>query len=145
MSALLARRYYARGCEELRQGALDDACQDFQAAIQLAPGFYEARIGYATVLLRLQDPPRAAQTLRVGLHLCSQEGNRPQERVALLRAMGDALIAGGDFLAAEEALAEAARSGGAGSPDLHDRLARVRARTGRYAESFEELLKAARG
>ena len=52
MSALMARRYYVRGCTELRNNELDDACQDLQAAVQLIPSYYEARIAYATALLR---------------------------------------------------------------------------------------------
>lgn len=140
MSALYARRYYVRGSEELKKGALDDALQDFQAAIQLAPGFYEARIGYATTLLKMNDPPRAAQTLRVGLAQAVGRG----ERFALLRTLGDALIASGDFFGAEDALFEATQLGVADSADLHDRLARVRARTGRLGDAFDELLRAAR-
>jgi hypothetical protein len=62
MSALMARRYYTRGITELRSNELDDACQDLQAAVQLIPSYYEARIAYATALLELKDPPRAIQT-----------------------------------------------------------------------------------
>lgn len=102
MSALMARRYYTRGITELRGNELDDACQDLQAAVQLIPSYYEARIAYATALLKLKDPPRAIQTLRAGLHYTTSGPGR----ALLCRAFGDALVAGGDFLAAEQAFAE---------------------------------------
>lgn len=140
MSALIARRYYVRGCDELRRGDLEDACQDLQAAIQLIPSFYEARIAYAAALLRLKDPPRAAQTLRAGLHYSPGGAGRSM----LLRALGDALLISGDFPGAEEALSETTASSASDSADLHDRKARLRARTGRFNEAFTELLAAAR-
>jgi predicted Zn-dependent protease len=140
MSALVARRYYVRGCDELRRGELDDACQDLQAAIQLIPSFYEARIAYATALLRLKDPPRAAQTLRAGMHYSPSGPGRAQ----LLRALGDALVFAGDFPGAETAFAETKAVSASDSADLHDRVARLRARTGRFDEAFTELLAAAR-
>lgn len=140
MSALIARRYYVRGCDELRRGDLEDACQDLQAAIQLIPGFHEARIAYAAALLRLKDPPRAAQTLRAGLHYNASGPGRTM----LLRALGDALLIAGDFLGAEEALSETTAISAGDSADLHDRLARLRARTGRFTDAFTELLAAAR-
>jgi Flp pilus assembly protein TadD len=62
----------------------------------------------------------------------------------LMRALGDALLIAGDFLAAEEALSETTASSASDSADLHDRLARLRARTGRFPEAFTELLAAAR-
>ena len=140
MSALIARRYYTRGCGELQKGELDDACQDLQAAVQLFPTFYEARIAYATALLRLKDAPRAIQTLRAGLHYCHNSAARS----LLCRVLGDALTAGGDFLAAEQAFAESRAQSPSDSADLHDRVARLRARTGRFDEAFTELLAAAR-
>ncbi|HMU39403.1 MAG TPA: tetratricopeptide repeat protein [Pseudomonadota bacterium] len=140
MSALMARRYFTRGIAELRSNELDDACQDLQAAVQLVPSFYEARMAYATALLRLKDPPRAIQTLRAGLHYTANG----RGRALLCRALGDALVAGGDFLAAEQAFAESQASSPQASADLHDRLARLRARTGRFDEAFTELLAAAR-
>jgi predicted Zn-dependent protease len=140
MSALIARRYYLRALDELRRNELDDACQDLQAALQLIPGYYEARIAYAAALLRLKDPPRAVQTLRAGLHYNQQGLGRAQ----LLRALGDALVAAGDFPAAEQAFAETSATSAADSADLHDRIARLRARTGRFGDAFNELLAAAR-
>lgn len=140
MSALIARRYYLRALDEMRRNELDDACQDLQAALQLIPGYYEARVAYAAALLRLKDPPRAVQTLRAGLHYNATGAGRAQ----LMRALGDALVAAGDFLAAEQAFAETSATTAADSADLHDRVARLRARTGRFQEAFNELLAAAR-
>ncbi len=140
MSALIARRYYLRALDELRRNELDDACQDLQAALQLIPGYYEARVAYAAALLRLKDPPRAVQTLRAGLHYNQQGAGRAQ----LMRALGDALVAAGDFPAAEQAFSETTATSAADSADLHDRIARLRARTGRFQDAFNELLAAAR-
>ncbi len=78
MSALIARRYYLRALDEMRRNELDDACQDLQAAIQLIPAFYEARIAYSVALLRLKDPPRAVQMLRAGMHHNQQGLGRAQ-------------------------------------------------------------------
>ncbi len=139
MSALLARRYYVRGVAQLAEGRYDDACRDLSEVVRLFPGFAEARIGYARALIGLSDAPRAVQVLRNGLH----HDPLPRERGQLQRALGDALLAGGDYAGAEQALSEAAQ-GGAETADLHDRLARLRARTGRFAEAFDELLRAAR-
>lgn len=140
MSAPIARRYYLRALDELRRNELDDACQDLQAALQLIPSYYEARVAYAAALLRLKDPPRAVQTLRAGLHYNQAGAGRAQ----LMRALGDALVAAGDFPAAEQAFAETSATTAADSADLHDRIARLRARTGRFQDAFNELLAAAR-
>lgn len=140
MSAIMARRYYTRGLTELKSNELDDACQDLQAAVQLIPSYYEARMAYATALLKLKDPPRAIATLRAGLHYTTSGPGR----ALLCRALGDALVQGGDFLAAEQAFAESQATSPQDSADLHDRLARLRARTGRFDEAFTELLAAAR-
>lgn len=140
MSALIARRYYLRALDELRRNDLEDACQDLQAAIQLIPSYYEARIAYSIAFLRLKDPPRAVQILRAGLHHNGSGLGRAQ----LLRALGDALVAAGDFPAAEQAFAETSASTAADSADLHERVARLRARTGRFQDAFNELLAASR-
>jgi thioredoxin-like negative regulator of GroEL len=137
MSAV-ARRYFVRGREHLRKGELDDAARELGAALELSPAFVEARIGHALLLAR-SDPPRAAQALRAGL----ARQPRPLDRVRLLCALGDVLTSAGDFPAAEQAYAEASSLPGA-PPRLHDRLARLRARTARFAESLSELLAAAR-
>jgi len=138
MSAAVARRYFVRGREHLRRGDLDDAQREFGAAVELDPGFVEARIGYALTLGRI-DAPRAAQSLRAGL----QRATRPGERQQLWTALGDALLTGGDFLGADEAYAEAVKLPGT-VLRLHDRMARLRAKTGRIRESVDELLLAVR-
>jgi thioredoxin-like negative regulator of GroEL len=139
VSAAVARRYFVRGREALRRGALDDAQRELEAALQLSPSFVEARVGYALTLQRT-DPPRAAQSLRTGL----AAARRPADRRALLCALGDVLVQSGDFPGAEAAYAEAAALPGA-TARLHDRLSRLRARTGRFADALSELLLAARG
>jgi tetratricopeptide (TPR) repeat protein len=141
----VARRYYVRGLEQARRGNMDDAADDFRAALELAPTFTEARIACASSLARSGDAPRAAQLVRNGL---ARSGIRDRERLALCRALGDVLIATGDYRGAEEAYHDAARTGdriGIPQTDLHDRLARLRAKTGRFAEALDELLAAARG
>jgi thioredoxin-like negative regulator of GroEL len=141
----VARRYYVRAVEQLRRGDVEQAREDFRAALELAPTFTEARVAYANALARTGDAPRAGQLLRTGL---GRPGIRDRERMALQRALGDVLIAAGDYRGAEEAFFEAARAGdriGMPQVDLHDRLARLRAKTGRFAEALDELLAAARG
>ena len=143
MSAI-ARRYYVRAVEQLRRGDQEQAREDFRAALELAPSFAQARVAYANALARSGDAPRAAQLLRNGL---GRPGIGGRERLGLLRALGDVLIAANDYRGAEEAFFEAARVGdGIGLPqvDLHDRLARLRAKTGRFPEALDELLAAAR-
>jgi tetratricopeptide (TPR) repeat protein len=136
MSATVARRYFVRGREQLRRGDLDSACQEFGAAVELVPTFVEARVGYALTLART-DPPRAAQSLRAGLG----RAERPSERRQLLCALGDVLLTSGDYLGAEEAYSDAIALG---ALHLHDRLGRLRAKTGRFAEALDEMLRAAR-
>jgi thioredoxin-like negative regulator of GroEL len=137
MSAPVARRYFARGREHLRAGDLDAAAQAFAAAVELAPYFIEARVGAALTLAR-SDPPRAAQLLRGGLRGVT----RASARRLLLVALGDVLTAGGDFRGADEAYAEAARL--PGRHPLATRLARLQAKTGRYAEALATLAAATR-
>jgi thioredoxin-like negative regulator of GroEL len=138
MSAAVARRYFVRAREQLRHGDMESACQEFGAAVELQPGFVAARIGYALTLAR-SDPPRAAQALRAGL----LRATRVKERRDLSCALGDVLVASGDYPGAEAAYADAASLPGAGGA-LHDRLARLRAKTGRFAEALAEFLLAAR-
>lgn len=143
MSAV-ARRYYVRALEALPQGQLDEARGHLHAALELAPYFVEARVAYATLLARHSDAPRAAQLLRDGLR---GSGLGPRARLSLLRALGDVLIAAGDYRGAEDAFTQATVTGdeiGLPQDDLHDRLARLRAKTGRFAEALDELLAAAR-
>jgi tetratricopeptide (TPR) repeat protein len=137
MSAPVARRYFLRGRELLKRGEVDSACQEFGNALELVPEFVEARVGFALTLARI-DPPRAAQSLRSGLG----RHRRPGERRQLLCALGDVLLTSGDYPGAEAAYEEATTLGGT---QLHDRLGRLRAKTGRFAEALQELLLAARG
>jgi tetratricopeptide (TPR) repeat protein len=136
MSAPVARRYFLRGRELLLRGEMDSACLEFGNALELVPDFVEARVGYALTLGRT-DPPRAAQSLRSGLN---RRITRTQRR-QLLCALGDVLLTSGDYPGAEAAYDEAI---GLGATHLSDRLARLRAKTGRFAEALDELLKAAR-
>lgn len=149
MSAV-ARRYYVRALEALPHGQLDEARGHLRAALELAPYFGEARIAYATLLARHGEAPRAAQLLRDGLRgegYGAASGLGPRARLGLLRALGDVLIAAGDYRGAEDAFTQATAVGdevGLPQGDLHDRLARLRAKTGRFAEALDELLAAAR-
>ena len=135
MSAVVARRYFARAKEQLRAGDLDAATQSFSAAVELAPYFVEARVGAALTLART-DPPRAAQLLRTGLRGLA----RASQRRLVLVALGDVLTAGGDFPGADEAYAQASQL--PGRHPLASRLARLQAKTGRYAEALATLAAA---
>ena len=135
MSAPVARRYFARGKEQLRAGELDAAAQSFAAAVELAPYFVEARVGAALTLART-DPPRAAQLLRAGLRGLT----RASARRLVLVALGDVLTAAGDFPGADEAYAQASQL--PGRHPLASRLARLQAKTGRYAEALATLAAA---
>ena len=132
MSAPVARRYFARAKEQLRAGDLDAATQSFAAAVELAPYFVEARVGAALTLART-DPPRAAQLLRTGLRGLT----RASHRRLVLVALGDVLTAAGDFPGADEAYAQASQL--PGRHPLASRLARLQAKTGRYAEALATL------
>jgi uncharacterized protein HemY len=138
----VARRYYVRASEALRRGETDSARDDLRAALDLAPSFVSARVALASLLARTGDPPRAAQLLRESL---STE-KRVRPRITLQRTLGDVLIAAGDYRGAEECFTLAAQAGaevGLPQSDLHDRLARLRAKTGRFAEALDQLLAAA--
>jgi hypothetical protein len=135
MSAPVARRYFLRARQQLRAGEVDAAQQSFAGAVELLPAFVAARVGAALLLAR-SDPPRAAQLLRVGL----RGAVRANDRRPLLCALGDVLTAGGDFPGADEAYAQAsALLPESARKPLAARLARLRAKTGRYADAFAEL------
>jgi len=137
MSAPVARRYFLRGRELLKRGDIDSASQEFANALDLVPEFVEARVAFALTLARI-DSPRAAQALRNGLN----RHHRPSQRRQLLCALGDVLLTAGDYPGAEAAYDEAVTLGQKG---LHDRLGRLRAKTGRFAEAITELALAAKG
>jgi len=136
MSAV-ARRYFVRGRDARRRGDAAAAREAFAAAVELCPSFLEARIGLAMVQVR-DDPPRAIGTLRSGMQLQP----RGRRRRLLLEALGEAQILGGDFIGADASLSEAATLPGAGV-ELWLRVARLRARTHRFAEAFAAFAQAA--
>ena len=137
MSAV-ARRYHQRGRKALDRGDLEAAMDSFRSALDLAPGFSSARIGYAVALSRFGDGPRAAQTLRAGL----ARPSTPVAIAALWATLGDVLTASGDFFGAEDAFKQAA-----GEASFEARaasgLARVYGKLGRYPEAVAQLSKAA--
>ena len=138
MSAV-ARNYYKRGRAALDGGDLDSALEALRSAIDLAPGFGNARVAYAVALAKANDCPRAAQVLRTGLGRASS----PISAAAMQATLGDVLTLGGDFFGAEDAFRAAAQT-----PGFEARcaagLARVYARLGRYRDMAAELRRAAR-
>jgi tetratricopeptide (TPR) repeat protein len=138
MSAVLARRYYVRGQGELGRGENEVAAESFRAALDLYPPFVSARIAYAVALVRLGDPPRAAQALRAGMG----RPIPPRSRAAILQTLGDVLVAGGDFLGAEDSYRQVQELFPA-DPAPAAGLARVAAKLGRYGAAFSALLVAA--
>ena len=136
MSAV-ARRYYQRGRQALDSGDLEAAMDSFRSALDLAPGFASARIGYAVALGRFGDSPRAAQTLRAGL----ARQATPVATAALWATLGDVLTAGGDFFGAEDAFKQAATETSFQVRSASG-LARVYAKLGRYPEAVAQLRQA---
>src|SRR5262249_61631075 len=67
MSAILARRYFIRGRDEMARGEYDAAVESFRAAVALVPGFGPGRVRYAAALARIGAMPPAAQAPRAGL------------------------------------------------------------------------------
>ncbi len=137
MSAV-ARRYYERGRASLDQGDLESAQEALRAAIDLAPQFGNARVAYAVALAKGGDCPRAAQVLRVGLGQASS----PISAAAMHATLGDVLVMGGDFFAAEQAFQQAGQTSGFEARAASG-LARVYARLGRYADMATQLERAA--
>lgn len=132
-----ARRYYLRGRHSFELGELDQAIESLASAIDLAPHFVDARLAYAAALCRLGDVPRAAQTLRAGLGHARTE----PARAALWLTLGEVLTTGGDFVAAEDALDQAALH-----PAYATRAAAGKARlygkSGRSGDAIASLLRA---
>jgi tetratricopeptide (TPR) repeat protein len=137
MSAV-ARRYYERGRKALDRGDLDAAIESFRSAMDMAPAFSSARLGYAIALTRLGDCPRAAQALRAGL------GRQltPVAQAALWATLGDVLTASGDFYGAEDAFRQAAIAPGFEARAAAG-LVRVYAKLGRYRDAVAQLERAA--
>lgn len=134
----VARRYYERGRASLDANDLESAQEALRAALDLAPQFGNARVAYAVALAKAGDCPRAAAVLRAGIGRASS----PISAAAMHATLGDVLVLGGDFYAAEEAFQSAARTPGF-EARVASGLARVYARLGRYREMAEQLRRAA--
>ena len=136
--SVVARRYYLRGRDALDRGEFEPAMENFRSAIDLAPSFAMARIGYAVAVARDGDCPRAAQSLRAGL------GRRASatSKAAMWATLGDVLIMGGDFLGAEDAFQQAAQVPGFEARAAAG-LAKAYGKMGRYAEAVAQLRRAA--
>lgn len=134
----VARRYYERGRQALEAGDLESAQEALRAALELQPAFGNARVAYAVALAKANDCPRAASVLRAGLGRASSRISA----AAMYATLGDVLTMGGDFLGAEEAFQEAAKTPGF-EARVASGLARVHARLGRYREMAEQLRRAA--
>lgn len=139
MSAV-ARRYFERGLAAFQSGDLQSASEQLQAAVDLAPGFGNARVAFAVALAKSGDCPRAAQVVRAGLPRASS----PVASAALWATLGDVLTLGGDFFGAEAAFRNAAAVPGF-EVRAASGLARVYAKLGRFADVVVELKKAAAG
>jgi Flp pilus assembly protein TadD len=136
----VARRYHERGMSALATGDVGAAQENLRAAVELAPGFGNARIAYGVALARGGDTPRAAQILRAGVGRATS----PVSAAALWATLGDVLTLGGDFFGAEDAFRQAAAH-----PDFAVRaasgLARVYFKLGRHADAVAQLRLAASG
>jgi Flp pilus assembly protein TadD len=137
MSAV-ARRYYERGKAALDTNDLETAQEALRAALDLAPGFGNARCAYAVALAKAGDCPRAATVLRAGI----PRATSPISAAALYATLGDVCVMGGDFFGAEEAFNLAAQTPGF-EARVASGLARVHARLGRYRDMAHALRRAA--
>jgi Flp pilus assembly protein TadD len=133
----VSRRYYERGVKALGNGDLESAQESLRAAIDLAPGFGNARVAYAVALAKAGDCPRAAQILRAGIGRATS----PVSAAAMWATLGDVLTMGGDFFGAEEAFRQAGAVTGYGARCASG-LARVYFKLGRPAEAVAALKKA---
>jgi len=137
--SIVARRYFERGVKAVANGDLESAQESLRAAVDLAPGFGNARVAYAVALAKAGDSPRAAQVLRAGL----PRATSTVSAAAMQATLGDVLTLGGDFLGAEEAFRAAGAVAGFGARAASG-LARVYFKLGRTADAVAELKKAAR-
>jgi tetratricopeptide (TPR) repeat protein len=133
-----ARRYFERGKQALDTGDLETAQQQLSSALQLAPNFGNAICAYAVALAKAGDCPRAAAVLRGGI----PRATSPISSAAMYATLGDVLILGGDFFAAEDAYQAAGNTPGFEARAASG-MARVHARLGRYREMAEALKNAA--
>jgi tetratricopeptide (TPR) repeat protein len=134
----VARRYYERGLASLATHDLETAQEALRAALDLAPGFANARCAYAVALAKAGDAPRAAAVLRAGI----PRATSPITAAALYATLGDVCVLGGDFFGAEDAFNAAAKTPGF-EARVASGLARVQARLGRYRDMAQSLLRAA--
>jgi tetratricopeptide (TPR) repeat protein len=135
----VARRYYDRGVKAVANGDLESAQESLRAAVDLAPGFGNARVAYAIALAKAGDTPRAGQVLRAGL----PRATSAVSAAAMQATLGDVLTLGGDFFGAEEAFRAAAAVPGFAARAASG-LARVYFKLGRTADAVAELKRAAR-
>src|ERR1051325_9407966 len=126
MSAV-ARRYYERGRSALEANDLESAQESLRAALELAPAFGNARVAYAVALAKAGDCPRAASILRAGIPRATSSISA----AAMYATLGDVLVMGGDFFAAEEAFHMVGQTPGF-EARVASGLARVHARPGRH-------------
>jgi len=136
----VARRYYERGLQALQSNDLETAQESLRAALDLAPGFCNARCAYGVALAKAGDAPRAATVLRAGIPRASS----PITAAALYATLGDVCVLGGDFFGAEEAFDQAALTPGF-EARVASGLARVQARLGRFRDMAASLKRAATG
>ncbi|MFT3691960.1 MAG: hypothetical protein QM831_02380 [Kofleriaceae bacterium] len=137
MSAV-ARRYYERGTHALATNDLETAQESLRAALDLAPGFTNARCAYGVALAKAGDAPRAAQVLRAGI----PRATSPITAAALYATLGDVCVMAGDFFGAEDAFNQAALTPGF-EARVASGMARVHARLGRFRDMAQALAKAA--
>jgi len=134
----VARRYYERGRAALDTNDLETAQEALRAALDLAPGFGNARCAYAVALAKAGDCPRAATVLRAGI----PRATSPISAAAMYATLGDVCVLGGDFFGAEDAFNVAAQTPGF-EARVASGLARVHARLGRYRDMAQSLKRAA--
>ena len=137
--SLVARRYYERGRHALETGDLETAQESLRAAVDLAPGFGNARVAYAVAVAKAGDCPRAQTILRAGIGRATSQISA----AAMYATLGDVLVLGGDFFGAEEAFRQVERVGGFEARAASG-LARVYARLGRFADMATQLARAAK-
>jgi tetratricopeptide (TPR) repeat protein len=135
----VARRYYERGRAALETNDLGSAQEALRAALDLAPGFGNARVAYAVALAKANDCPRAAGVLRAGIGRASS----PISAAAMYATLGDVLTLGGDFFGAEDAFLTALRTTPGFEARVASGLARVYARLGRFVDMATQLKRAA--
>ncbi|MEP6862244.1 MAG: hypothetical protein ABJE66_16590 [Deltaproteobacteria bacterium] len=126
--------------QALQTNDLETAQESLRAALDLAPGFCNARCAYGVALAKAGDAPRAATVLRAGI----PRATSPITAAALYATLGDVCVLGGDFFGAEEAFNQASLTPGF-EARVASGLARVQARLGRFRDMATSLKRAATG